>query len=70
MAAVRQIREGIAPFIQNQKLIGYLINRNPGGFSSYGKYGRYGSYSRYGHYSKYKRYIELDEKEMNTEETL
>jgi len=56
----------MSAFIQNRKLLGYIINRNPGGFSSYGKYG----YSKYGHYGKYKRYIDLDESSLNTEDSL
>ena len=66
MAELREIKEGIAPFVRNSKLVGYVINRNPGGFTSYGKYG----YSKYGHYGKYKRYINMDESSMDTEESL
>lgn len=66
MAEINEIKEGISPFIRDGKLIGYMINRNPGGYSTYGKYG----YSKYGHYGKYKRYIDLDESDMNTEDSL
>lgn len=66
MAEANEIRDGIGPFIRSDKLMGYIINRNPGGFSTYGKYG----YSRYGHYSKYKRYMDLDETSFNTEDSL
>lgn len=66
MAEMKEIKDGISPFIRSDKLLGYIINRNPGGFSTYGKYG----YSKYGHYGKYKRYINLDESSLNTEDTL
>lgn len=68
-ASVREIQEGISPFIQNEKLLGYVINQSQGSLSSYGKYGKYG-YSRYGHYGKYKRYIKTEEDSMNTEDLL
>ena len=63
---IKEVKDGIAPFIRSDKLLGYVINRNPGSFSSYGKYG----YSRYGHYGKYKRYISMDESSLNTEDSL
>lgn len=66
MAEVKEIKDGIAPFIRTGKLLGYTINRNPGGFSSYGKYG----YSKYGHYRKYERYMNMDESSLNTEDSL
>lgn len=66
MAEIKEVKDGIAPFVRSDKLLGYVINRNPGGFSTYGKYG----YSRYGHYGKYKRYINLDESSLNTEDSL
>lgn len=66
-AITREIRDGLEPFIRNEKLLGYLINRKPGGYSTYGGYGKYSSYKQYG---KYKRYIDLDEKSMNTEDSL
>lgn len=69
MAALHEIQEGIAPFIIENKLAGYLINRSSSSISSYGKYGKYG-YSKYGHYGKYKRYIKTTETSMNTEDTL
>ena len=71
-ASVREVQEGIEPFIQNEKLLGYVINQSHGNFSSYGRYGRYGKYgySKYGHYSKYKRYIKTEETSMNTEDSL
>ena len=68
-ASVREIQEGISPFIQNEKLLGYVINQSQGSLSSYGKYGKYG-YSKYGHYGKYKRYIKTEEDSMNTEDLL
>ena len=64
-----EIQEGIDPFIMEDKLAGYLINRSSSSISSYGKYGKYG-YSKYGHYGKYKRYIKTTETSMNTEDTL
>lgn len=66
-AITREIKDGLEPFIRNEKLLGYLINRKPGGYSTYGGYGKYSSYKQYG---KYKRYIDLDEKSMNTEDSL
>lgn len=66
LATRKEIKEGISPFIQNGKLLGYLINRNPGGFSTYGKYG----YSKYGHYGKYKRYINAEESSFDEEDTV
>lgn len=69
MATLHEIQEGIAPFIIENKLAGYLINRSSSSISSYGKYGKYG-YSKYGHYGKYKRYIKTMETSMNTEDTL
>lgn len=68
-AEVREIQEGIRPFILDNKLDGYIINRNHAGLSTYGKYGKYG-YSRYGNYGKYKRYVKPSESSMNTEDTL
>lgn len=69
MATLHEIQEGIGPFIMEDRLAGYLINRSSSGISSYGKYGKYG-YSKYGHYGKYKRYIKTTEASMNTEDTL
>lgn len=66
MVSVKDIEDGMAPFIRTEKLMGYVINRNQEEFSSYGKYG----YSRYGHYGKYQKYVRLDKASMNTEETL
>lgn len=66
-AITREIKDGLEPFIRNEKLLGYLINRKPGGYSTYGRYGKYSSYKQYG---KYKRYIDLDEKTMDTEDSL
>ncbi|MCD8105501.1 MAG: polysaccharide biosynthesis tyrosine autokinase [Lachnospiraceae bacterium] len=59
---VGEVRDGMDGFIQSKKLLGYLINRNPGGFSTYGKYGKYGKYGSYGyrHYGKYRHYIETE----------
>ena len=70
--SVREVQEGIEPFIQNEKLLGYVINQSHGNFSNYGRYGRYGKYgySKYGHYGKYKRYIKTEETSMNTEDSL
>lgn len=74
MAEIREIKKGMAPFQNTKKLMGYVINRSRGGFSSYGKYGygygKYGKYGKYGNYGKYKRYMELDEDVMDTEESL
>ncbi len=75
-AAVKEIRDAIAPYIREEKLLGYVINRHPGGYSSYGyggrygKYGKYGKYGGYGRYGKYRSYPELDKKAMNTEDSL
>ena len=71
-ASVREVQEGIDPFIQNEKLLGYVINQSHGNFSNYGRYSRYGKYgySKYGHYGKYKRYIKTEETSMNTEDSL
>ena len=66
---IKETKEGIEPFIRSEKLLGYVINRKPGGYS-YGKYGRYSQYSSYRKYGKYKKYIDLDEKNMNTEDSL
>lgn len=66
----KEIKEGIDPFIRSGKLLGYVINRKPGGYSSYGKYGRYSQYSSYRKYGKYKKYVDIDEKTMNTEDSL
>lgn len=66
----KEIKEGIEPFIRSEKLLGYVINRKPGGYSSYGKYGRYSRYSSYRKYGKYKKYADLDEKIMDTEDSL
>ena len=66
MSEMEEIKDGIAPFIRNEKLLGYCMNRTQGGFSTYGKYG----YSKYGRYGSYKKYIDLDETSMNTEESL
>ncbi|MCD7765120.1 MAG: CpsD/CapB family tyrosine-protein kinase [Lachnospiraceae bacterium] len=73
MPTVREVKEGMSAFIENRKLIGYLINRNPDGYSTYGKYGKYGygKYGRYGrygaygygHYGKYMQSIETAEEE-------
>lgn len=68
-ADIREIQEGIQPFTETEKLLGYVINRSKGSLSSYGRYGKYG-YSKYGRYGKYKRYIKTDESSMNTEDSL
>lgn len=68
-ASAREVQEGINPFIQNGKLLGYVINRSQGNFSGYGYYGKYG-YSRYGRYGNYKRYVDTEESSMNTEDSL
>ena len=68
-ATVKEIEDGIAPFIRSKKLLGYVINRNQEEFSVYGKYGKYG-YSKYGRYGKYQRYVQLDKDSMNTEDLL
>ena len=53
-------------FGEKEKLIGYVINRDTGGYISQSGYG----YGRYGKYQKYRKYAELDEETMNTEDTL
>ena len=53
-------------FEEKEKLIGYVINRDTGGYISQSGYG----YGRYGKYQKYRKYAELDEETMNTEDTL
>lgn len=58
---VKEIKEYITKYVVSGKLIGYVLNRNPGGFSTYGRYGRYGRYGKYGKYGKYKRYIEHEQ---------
>jgi capsular exopolysaccharide synthesis family protein len=73
-ADLKEIKDGISGFIKNQKLLGYVINCDPGGFASYGKYGYgkygYGKYG-YGKYdSKYQHYIQESEESMNTEDSL
>lgn len=71
-ASVREVQEGLDPFIRNEKLLGYVINQSHGSFSKYGRYGYYGKYgySKYGRYGKYKRYIKTEETSMNTEDSL
>lgn len=76
-ASVKEIKEGITPYIREEKLLGYIINRHPGGYSAYGyghygKYGKYGygRYGRYGKYGKYGHYTDLDKDTMNTEDSL
>lgn len=66
MATVKEVEDGIAPFLRSKKLIGYVINRKKEEISAYGKYG----YSKYGRYGKYHRYVQLDNTSMNTEDTL
>ena len=56
----------IHSFEEKEKLIGYVINRDTGGYISQSRYG----YGRYGKYQKYRKYAELDEETMNTEDTL
>lgn len=68
-ASVREVQEGITPFIQNKKLLGYVINQSQGNFAGYGYYGKYG-YSKYGRYGNYKRYVDTEETSMNTEDSL
>lgn len=58
--------ELINSFEEKEKLIGYVINRDTGGYISQSGYG----YGRYGKYQKYRKYAELDEETMNTEDTL
>lgn len=81
---VKAIKKGVEPFIRNNQLIGYILNRNPGGFSTYGKYGRYGRYGKYGRYGRNgynysSSYTSVDEtisdnankkQAMNTEDSL
>ena len=68
MAEIPQIEKGMESFIQEDKLLGYLINRSQKGFASYGKYG-YGKYG-YGKYGKYQRYVDVKEDDMDTEDSL
>ena len=67
-ADAKEIRVGMNSFEEKEKLIGYVINRDTGGYISQSGYG-YG-YGRYGKYQKYRKYAELDEETMNTEDTL
>lgn len=73
MAEIPQIEKGMESFIQEDKLLGYLINRSQKGFASYGKYGygKYG-YGKYGYvkYGKYQRYVDVKEDDMDTEDSL
>lgn len=73
MAEIPQIEKGMESFIQEDKLLGYLINRSQKGFASYGKYGYgkygYGKYG-YGKYGKYQRYVDVKEDDMDTEDSL
>lgn len=73
-AELPEIRNGISTYLQNDKLLGYLLNRNPGGYSSYGKYGysQYGvfGYGKHSSYGKYKHYLGKDYEAMNTEDSL
>ena len=73
MAEIPQIEKGMESFIQEDKLLGYLINRSQKGFTSYGKYGYgkygYGKYG-YGKYGKYQRYVDVKEDDMDTEDSL
>ena len=59
-ADAKEIRVGMNSFEEKEKLIGYVINRDTGGYG----------YGRYGKYQKYRKYAELDEETMNTEDTL
>ena len=65
-AEAKEIRVGMNSFEEKEKLIGYVINRDTGGYISQSGYG----YGRYGKYQKYRKYAELDEETMNTEDTL
>ena len=65
-ADAKEIRVGMNSFEEKEKLIGYVINRDTGGYISQSGYG----YGRYGKYQKYRKYAELDEETMNTEDTL
>lgn len=70
-ATVREIKDAITPYIRSEKLLGYMMNRSPKGYSSYGgRYGKYGRYGGYGRYGKYGRYSDLDKTSMNTEDSL
>lgn len=74
----REIQSGMEALDQEDKVLGYIVNRTPGGFTSYGYgkygYGKYGygkyRYGKYGYYGGYSKYIEIDEEAMNTEDTL
>lgn len=72
-ADVREVREGMEAVDQEEKILGYIMNRSQGGFSAYGRYG----YGGYRYYNKYGRYggkedteDETWEEELNTEDTL
>lgn len=65
-ADAKAIQVGMNSFEEKEKLIGYVINRDTGGYISQSRYG----YGRYGKYQKYRKYAELDEETMNTEDTL
>lgn len=65
-ATIEQVKEGIAPYIQNEKLMGYIFNRAAGGVLGYGRYGSYGysrsyryGYGSYG-YTKYQKTMDID----------
>ena len=64
-ADAKEIQAGMHSF-EEEKLTGYVINRDMGGDISQSGYG----YGRYGKYQKYRKYAELDEETMNTEDTL
>lgn len=64
LANINEIRDGITPFVQKGNFMGYVLNKNPYSYFTYGT-------NRY--YSKYKRYrkqMKLDEISMDTENTL
>ena len=56
----------IHSFEEKEKLIGYVVNRDTGGYIFSERIG----YGRYGKYQKYRNMQELDEETMNTEDTL
>lgn len=78
-AEIRDIRKSIEPFVQNHKLIGYVLNRvnstvygygyKYGYGAAYSRYRNYGANDRYGAYgSRYNRYNLAEDAEKIAEE--
>ena len=72
-ADVREVREGLEAVGQEEKVLGYIMNRSQGGFLAYGRYS-YGKYRYYGKYGRYGRNEDTEdeawEEDLNTEDTL